>query len=78
MPVYQLGNGNDDFNSASQPDWTNDSVVFGNNGSDTIIARAVTPSYTSRLFIDGGNGGDSILLDAGNSVASGGNGDDTL
>lgn len=76
MPVYQLGN--DNFNSASQPDWTNASAVFGGNGDDTIVARAITPSYTSRLFIDGGNGNDSILLDAGNSVAFGGNGDDTL
>lgn len=78
MPVYQLGNSNDYFNSQSQPDWTNDSAVFGGNGDDTIIARALTPSYTSRMFIDGGNGDDSILLDASNSIAVGGNGDDTL
>lgn len=78
MPVYQLGNGNDYFDSQNQPGWTNDSAVFGGNGDDTIIARALTPSYTSRMFIDGGNGNDSILLDAGNSVAVGGNGDDTL
>jgi len=78
MPVYQLGNGNDDFNSAYQPDWTNDSAVFGGNGDDTILASALTPTYTSRLFVDGGNGDDTIQLSAGNSVAFGGNGDDTL
>lgn len=78
MPVYQLGNGNDYFNSQNQPDWTNDSAVFGGNGNDTIVARALIPAYTSRMFIDGGNGDDSILLDAGNSIASGGNGNDTL
>ena len=78
MPVYQLGNGNDYFNSANQPGWTNDSVVFGGNGNDTILTSALTPSYTSRLFVDGGNGDDTIVLDAGNSVASGGNGRDTL
>ena len=38
MPVYQLGNGNDTFNSANQPDWTNDSAVFGGNGGDTLIS----------------------------------------
>ena len=78
MLVYQLGNGNDYFNSQNQADWTNDSAVFGSNGNDTIIARALSPTYTSHLFVDGGNGNDSILLDAGNSIASGGNGDDTL
>ena len=78
MPVYQLGNANDNFNSISQPDWTNDSAVFGGNGDDTIIAYALAPTYTSRLFIDGGNGNDNILLDASNSVAFGGNGNDTL
>ena len=78
MPVYQLGNGNDAFNSRYQPDWTNNSSVFGGNGNDTILASAITPSYTSRLFVDGGNGGDLIQLDAGNSVAFGGNGRDTL
>ncbi len=78
MPVYQLGNGNDTFNSADQPDWTNDSAVLGGNGNDTITASALVPTNTSRLFIDGGNGGDTIRLDAGNSVAFGGNGDDTI
>ncbi len=78
MPVFQLGNGDNYFNSATQPDWTNDSVVIGSNGDDTIIARALVPTSTSHLFIDGGNGNDTILLDAGNSVAVGGNGDDTI
>ena len=78
MPVYDLGNGNDYFNSAFKVDWTNDSSVFGSNGDDAITARALSPTYTSRLFIDGGNGNDTVLLDASNSVALGGNGDDTL
>lgn len=78
MPVYQLGNGNDYFNSRNQPDWTNDSAVFGGNGDDTILASALTPTSTSRLFVDGGNGNDTVVLDAGNSIASGGNGNDTL
>ena len=78
MPVYQLGNGNQSFDSASVPDWTNDSSVFGGNGSDTIIVRALSPTYTSHLLVVGGNGGDTITLDASNSVAIGGNGNNTL
>ena len=78
MPVYRLGNGDDDFNSARVPDWTNDSSVFGGNGDDTVVARALTPSFTSRFLVSGGNGDDTILIDASNSVALGGNGDDTL
>lgn len=78
MPVYRLGNGDDDFDSARVPGWTNDSSVFGGNGDDTIAARALTPSFTSRFLVSGGNGDDTILIDASNSVALGGNGDDTL
>lgn len=43
MPVYQLGNGSDYFNSATQADWTNDSAVFGGNGDDTITVGADGP-----------------------------------
>jgi Ca2+-binding RTX toxin-like protein len=78
MPVYRLGNGDDSFDSASTSDWTNDSRVFGGNGDDAIIARALSPTATSRLLVSGGNGDDSILLDASNSEAIGGNGDDEL
>ena len=78
MPVYQLGNGNDYFDSATKPDFTNDSSVFGGNGDDTITVSAVSPFSTSHLFVDGGNGNDTIRLDAQNSVAFGGNGDDTI
>lgn len=78
MPVYRLGNGDDFFDSANASDWTNDSQVFGGNGDDTIIARALSPTFTGRLSVSGGNGDDTILLDASNSTASGGNGDDVL
>ncbi len=79
MPVYQLGNGNDYFNSQNQPDWTNSSAVFGGNGNDTILATAVFPYSDTPIFVDGGNGDDSIRLQyATGGVASGGNGDDTL
>ena len=78
MTVYRLGNGNDFFDSAYAPGWTNDSQVFGGNGDDTINASALSPTYTGRLLVDGGNGDDAIRLDASNSVALGGNGDDTL
>lgn len=78
MPVYRLGNGDDFFDSASVSDWTNDSQVFGGNGDDDITARALSPTFTSRLLVSGGNGEDTILLDAGNSLALGGNGDDVL
>ena len=78
MPVYQLGNGDDYFDSATKADWTNDSAVLGGNGDDTILVSAVTPFSAGRLFVDGGNGNDTIRLNASNSVAFGGNGDDTL
>lgn len=79
MPVYELGNGDDFFNSASQPDWTNDSAVFGGNGNDTILATAVFPYSDTPIFVDGGNGDDFIHLQyATHGVAFGGNGDDTL
>ncbi len=78
MPIYQLGNGNDYFNSATVGNWTNASAVFGGNGDDTILATAVTPFATSHVFIDGGNGDDNIRIYAQDSVAFGGNGDDTL
>jgi len=78
MPVYQLGNGDNYFASATKPDFTNDSSVFGGNGNDTIIVSAVSPFSTSHLFVEGGNGNDTIRLDAQNSVAFGGNGNDTI
>jgi hypothetical protein len=78
MPTYLLGNGDNAFESAFVPDWTNDSRVFGGNGDDDIAARALSPTITSRLLVRGGNGDDSIFLDASNSVALGGNGDDVL
>ncbi len=81
MPVYQLGNGNDDFNSRNQPDWTDDSSsVFGGNGDDTIITAPLTffrPS--TNILVDGGNGNDFVRISyANNSTALGGNGDDTI
>jgi hypothetical protein len=79
MPVYQLGNGNDYFNSDTKADWTNDSAVFGGNGDDTIVATAVFPYSDTPIFVDGGNGSDFIQLQyASHGVAFGGNGDDTL
>ena len=78
MPVYQLGNGNDYFNSYSQPDWAANSTVFGGNGNDTILADGLLYAPAGNIFVDGGNGDDAIVLDTGNSVAFGGNGDDTL
>ncbi len=79
MPAYQLGNGNDYFNSADHPDWTNDSAVIGGNGNDTILATAVYPYADTPIFVDGGNGDDFIRLQyANHAVAFGGNGGDTL
>lgn len=79
MPVYQLGNENDYFNSRNQPDWTNDSAVFGGNGDDTIIAAPLTFAQPASIFLDGGNGDDVIqIISASNSTAFGGNGNDTL
>lgn len=78
MPVYQLGNGNDYFNSHDQPDWAGNSAVFGGNGNDTIITDSLLYARADNVFIDGGNGDDTIVLGTGNGVASGGNGDDTL
>jgi len=78
MPVYQLGNGNQYFDSALVPDWTNDSSVVGGNGSDTIIVRGAYPFDANHILVVGGNGGDNITLDASNSVAIGGNGNNTL
>lgn len=81
MPVYQLGNDNDYFNSQNQPDWTDDaSSVFGGNGNDTIITAPLTffPLPTN-IFVNGGNGDDFIRSSyANNSTAFGGNGDDTI
>jgi len=79
MPVYQLGNGNDYFDSATRADWTNDSAVFGGNGNDTILASAVFPYSDAPIFLDGGNGDDFIDLQyASHGVVFGGNGNDTL
>ncbi len=78
MPVYQLGNGDEYFDSASVPDWTNDSSVIGGNGNDTIIARGSYPFSANHILVAGGNGNYNITLDASNSVAIGGNGNNTL
>lgn len=78
MPIYRLGRGDDFFDSATAPDWTNESLVFGGGGDDTIIARALSPTFTSRLLISGDGGDDVLRLDASNSVALGGNGRDEL
>ena len=78
MPVYQLGNGDDYFDSHNQPDWAGNSAVFGGNGNDTIITDGLSYAPADNLFIDGGNGDDTIQLSGSNSVAFGGNGDDTL
>ena len=78
MPVYQLGNGNDDFNSRNQPDWASNSAVFGGNGDDAIVTTPLDFTPTVNIFVDGGNGDDTIQLSGFNSVALGGNGDDAL
>jgi len=78
MPVYQLGNGNDYFNSRNQTDWAGNSAVFGGNGNDTIITNTLPYAPADNVFVDGGNGDDSIVLGTSHSVAFGGNGDDTL
>jgi hypothetical protein len=78
MPIYSLGNGDDNFDSADIADWTNDSVVLGGNGDDDIIARDLGPAASARLVVAGGNGRDTIHLNALNSFAFGDNGADTL
>lgn len=78
MPIYRFGRGNDFFDSASVQDWTNESLVFGGGGDDTIIARALSPTSSSRLLISGDGGDDTLRLDASNSVALGGGGRDEL
>lgn len=78
MPVYQLGNENDYFNSRDQPDWAGNSAVFGGNGNDTIITNTLLYAPADNVFVDGGNGDDTIVLGTSHSVAFGGNGDDTL
>jgi hypothetical protein len=70
MPVYQLGNCNDYFNSQYQPDWTDDSAVFGVNGDDTI-ALDVGNSVASS-----GNGRDALIslgggMQPGNTLTGG-------
>jgi hypothetical protein len=76
--VIRLGRGDDVFDSDSVPGWDNQSRVYGGRGDDSIIARAVSPTIESHLLASGGRGDDQILLDASNSLALGGPGDDRL
>ena len=79
MAVFKLGNGDDVFNPFQPvllPGWTANSVVYGGNGDDSILAT-VTPG----VVVHGGNGDDTVAIGGfrgGGSAAYGGNGDDAL
>ena len=71
MPVYQLGNGNDDFKSWNQPDWASNSAVFGGNGDDTLISLGGGSGMGPGATLTGGLGRDAFIpeSDTGNLVA---------
>ena len=79
MTVLKLGNGDETFNPFQPvllPGWTANSVVYGGNGDDSILAT-VTPG----VVVYGGNGDDTVAIGGfrgGGGKAYGGNGDDTL
>jgi hypothetical protein len=76
--IFFLGNGDDVFDSTLEPGWTNRSWVFGGDGDDSITASAVPPTIESHLLASGDDGDDTIRLEASNSLALGGRGDDML
>lgn len=72
MALFELGNGDDSFDSTTIPGFTDGSTVDGGNGQDDIFAIGFD------LTLIGANGDDVITANGGSNNLNGGNGDDLL